>query len=462
MKKERENSQKLKEKALNVSIEEGTAANISTNVGDSYVIPFALALNASSTQVGILSSFSTFLYQLSQLFGPKMMERYSRKKIVLYFVFLQALTWLFVAGIAIAVWKNLFASVSIWLLIGFYSILMAFGGISQPAWFSWMGDLVQKEKRGAYFGKRNRIISSVGIIAALLAAFFLDYFKTKGYVLLAFSILFALAFLFKFVSYLLLHKQYSPQFKQKKRDYFSFFSFIKKFDNFGKFAVYQGFFNFAIMIASPFFTVYMLRELGFSYTIFITTLVSYTIFYLVALPLAGKFSDKYGNRMLTIVTNFFFVLTPLFYIVFKSPLWIIIVPQLTAGIANAASVISFSNFIYDSVSPKHRALCSAYANVLIGIGVLFGALVGGLIIDYFHPLTMNPYIFVFIVAIILRFLVAVIFLPEIKEVRRVSYLPSRYTFFMIPMNFLHTEGIKLIHLPEKILGKFKSLKFLAP
>jgi MFS family permease len=455
-------TQKLKEKALDISIKEGAATNISTNVGDSYIIPFSLALNASSTQVGILSSFSTFLYQLSQLFGAKMMEKYSRKKIVLYFVFLQALSWLFVSAIAIAVWKNLFNGYSVWLLIAFYSLLMAFGGISHPPWFSWMGDLVPKEKRGAYFGKRNRIISSIGIIAALLAAFFLDYFKTKGYVLLAFSILFALAFLFRFIQYLLLRKQYSPQFKQKKKDYFSFISFIKRFDNFGKFAVYQGFFNFAIMIASPFFTVYMLKELRFSYTIFITTLVSYTIFYLIALPLVGKFSDKYGNKRLTIITNFFFVLTPLFYIIFKSPLWIIIVPQLTSGIANAASVISFSNFIYDSVSPKHRALCAAYTNVIIGIGVLFGALIGGLIIDRFHPSTMNPYIFVFLVALVLRFLVAIIFLPEIKEVRRVSYLPSKYTFFMIPTNFLHAEGVKLIHFPEKILGKFKSLKSLAP
>jgi len=462
MKKELQNSQKLKEKALHVSIQEGVAANVSTNVGDSYVIPFALALNASSTQVGILSSFSTFLYQLSQLFGAKMMERYSRKKIVLYFTFLQAIAWLFVAGVAIAVWKNIFDGYSIWLLVAFYSILMAFGGISHPAWFSWMGDLVPKEKRGAYFGKRNIIISSIGVIAALVAAFFLDYFKTKGYLLLAFSILFALAFLFRFISYIYLHKQYSPQFKEKKRDYFSFISFIKKFDNFGKFAIYQGFFNFAIMIASPFFTVYMLKELGFSYTIFITTIVSYTIFYLIFLSLAGKFSDKYGNRRLTIITNFFFVLTPLFYIIFKSPLWIIIVPQLTAGIANAASVISFSNFIYDSVSPKHRALCSAYTNVIIGIGVLFGALAGGLIIDRFHPSTINPYIFVFLVAIVLRFLVAVIFLPEIKEVRRVRHLPSKYTFFMLPANFLHAEGVKLIHFPEKILGKFKSLKSLTP
>jgi MFS family permease len=450
----------LKEKALKTSIKEGTAANISSSLGDSYIIPFALALKAQPIHVGILSSFSGFLYQLAQLFGTRMMENRSRKKIVLWFVFLQALMWLFISLVAFCVWKNLFNGYSIWLLIIFYSLLMFLGGIAYPAWFSWMGDIVPDKTKGEYFGKRNRITSTFGLIATLLAAFFLDYYKTKGLVLLAFSILFALAFLARFISYTLFHKQYAPQFRQKKKDYFSFLSFIKRYDNFGKFAVYQGFFNLAIMIASPFFTVYMLQVLNFSYTTFTIATVSYIIFYLLFLPLAGKFSDRYGNRRLTIITNIFFILTPILYTLAKSPLAVILLPQLSSGIASAASVISFSNFTYDSVSQKHRSICVSYTNILIGIGTLLGSLIGGLIVNYFHPAAINPFIFVFIVAAVSRFLVAVLFLPNIKEVRAVKKLPSQYMFFNHPLNFLHSESIKLIHLPEKILGKFKSLKLL--
>lgn len=460
MKKEANNPQNLKEKALKVSINEGTAVNLATSFGDSYIIPFALAVKAQPIHIGILSSFSGFLYQIAQFFGSRMMERYSRKKITIYFVFLQALTWLLISATAFSVWKNLFNGYSIWLLIILYSLLMFLSGIAYPTWFSWMGDLVPEDKRGEYFGQRNRIASTFGLIAVLLAAFFLDYYKTQGYLLLAFSVLFALASLSKFISYLLLHKQYSPKFKQKKRDYFSLWSFLKKYDNFGKFAVYHGFLNLAIMVASPFFNVYMLQELNFSYTTFTIATVSYTIFYLVFLPLAGKFSDRYGNRRLTIITNIFFVLTPILYILVKTPLGVILLPQLSAGIASAASVISFSNFIYDAVSPRHRSLCVTYTNSLVGVGTLLGSLIGGLIVGYFHPAGINPYIFVFIVAAILRFLVAVIFLPDIKEVRKVKRLPSKYTFFMHPINFLHAESIKLLHIPEKILGKFKSLKLL--
>src|SRR3989344_9571102 len=85
----------LKEHALKTSIKDGIASNV-TAVGDSYITPFALALNAQPIHIGILSSLSGLLYQISQLFGSKLMERYSRKKIVLFFVFLQAITWLFI------------------------------------------------------------------------------------------------------------------------------------------------------------------------------------------------------------------------------------------------------------------------------------------------------------------------------------------------------------------------------
>jgi len=449
----------LKEHALKTSIKDGIASNL-TAVGDSYITPFALALNAQPIHIGILSSLSGLLYQISQLFGSKLMERYSRKKIVLFFVFLQAITWLFISLIAFLVWKDMFNTSSIWILILFYSMLMFFSGIHYPSWFSWMGDLVPEEKRGEYFSKRNRIGGAAGIIALMIAAFFLDYYKTKGYVLLAFSILFAIASLFKFVSYYLLTRQYVPQFKQKKKDYFSFLSFIRRYDNFGKFAVYQGFFNLAIMVASPFFNVYMLEQLNFSYTIFTISNVSYILFYLIFLPLAGKFSDKYGNRRLTVIANIFYIITPIFYMMVKSPLGVILLPQLSAGIANAALVISFSNFTYDAVRREKRSLCITYTNNIIGIGTFIGALLGGFIVSSFHPATINPYIFVFGVSALLRFSAAIFFLPKIKEVRKVKRLPSEYNFFSHPLASLHHGSARLLHIPEKALGKFKSLKFL--
>ncbi|MCX8159252.1 MAG: hypothetical protein N3D20_03145, partial [Candidatus Pacearchaeota archaeon] len=115
-------------------------------------------------------------------------------------------------------------------------------------------------------------------------------------------------------------------------------------------------------------------------------------------------------------------------------------------------------FIYDAVSQRHRSICATYTNILSGVGILTGSIVGGLIVNYLHPTGISPYVFVFLIASFLRFTVAIIFLPQIKEVKKVSKLPSYYSFFAHSTHFLHTESAKIFHIPLKFLGKFKSIK----
>ena len=247
-----------KQKALELSINEGSATQASAVVGSSYLTPFALALKASPFQIGILSSVSGLVQPLSQLYGSKMMLFHSRKKLVLKFALLQAITWLPIAALAILFWKGFFQDYLIYALIVLYSIMMIFMGISHPPWFSWMGDLVPEKDRGRYFSIRNRATELVGMSVAMMAAFLLDAFKTKGLLLIGFAVLFASAFTFRMASIVMLKKQYSPEFKMKKSSYFSFWNFLKTFDNYGKYSVYQAAFYFALMIASPFFAVYIL------------------------------------------------------------------------------------------------------------------------------------------------------------------------------------------------------------
>ncbi len=448
----------LKEKALRISIREGSSAAVASSIGENYVTPFALAMGAQPIHIGLLSSISGLFYQLSQPFGSTLMEKQPRRKLVTNFIFIQSLLWLAISALGFVFIKGWFNSSQIYLLIAFYSLLMLIGGIVYPAWFSWMGDIVPEKSRGEYFSRRGRITSTVALIVVLATSFFLDLFKTKGYLLIGFSLLFALAFAFRFASYLMLKKQYCPQFKQKKTDYFSFWAFLKKYDNFGKFAVYQCFFNFAIMVASPFFAVYMLKDLNFSYSIFTMVNISLTGFMILSLPLIGRLSDKHGNKMLLALANILFIITPLLWLVSSNPIWIIFVPQLIAGVANAATYISYINFTYDAVSPRHRALCISYANILIGNGVFFGALVGGFLINYLHPANINPFIFVFLVAAGLRLLVAAYFLPRIKEVRKVTKIPSIYAMVHYPLHRVHAEVERFSHVPKQLLGKFKSLK----
>ena len=442
MKKEIISEKDKLEEARNISIKEGSAASFSAGITYSYLTPYALALNAQPIHIGLLSSFSGLLAPIAQIFGSKLIGKVHRKKIVLSFVLLQALSWIPIAAIALLYWKNLLTDYLLYGLIVLYSIVSIFGGLSYPAWFSWMGDIVQEKERGRYYSKRNLVTGIVEIAAVLVGLAILSTLEKSGYAILGFGILFVLAFLFRFISYVLFHQQYSPsRFKLNHKYHITTKDLLKNNKNFERFSYYQLFFNLAIMIASPFFAVYMLQDLGFSYVMYVSVAISSSIFYLLFLPLAGKFSDKYGNLKLIYLSNFLFVLSPLLWLVFKTPLTLIIFPQIISGMANAAFIIAFTNFTYSSVNPKYIGAGVAYLNVMVGIGVFIGSLIGGFILKYVNNFNfaINSFFIVFIIAALSRLLIALYFLPRIKEEKRVERIPPLHVNITHPFRSLHTE-----------------------
>ena len=168
-------------------------------------------------------------------------------------------------------------------------------------------------------------------------------------------------------------------------------------------------------------------------------IISGSIFHLLATPFMGKFSDKYGNKKLLYLSNFLFVLTPLFWIFLRNPIHLIIIPQLIAGIANAAIIISVTNFTYASVSQQKRGICEAYLNIFSGAGIFLGSLIGGLLLNNFHPPNISPYVFLFILASITRFLVAILFLPKIKDEQHTKRLPPMHLNISHPFKTIHSE-----------------------
>tara|TARA_Y100000034_G_scaffold100556_1_gene124060 strand:- start:4880 stop:5815 length:936 start_codon:yes stop_codon:yes gene_type:complete len=300
-----------------------------------------------------------------------------------------------------------------------------------------MGDIVPEKERGKYFGRRNKFSAMAVLISALLAAFLLDVFETKGFVLLGFGVLFAIAFTVRIISSITLKKQFSPKFKLDGGYYFSFWNFIKAFDNFGKFASYRGAFNFVIMIASPFFAVYMLEELNFSYTVFTIVTMSVLVFYIIFLPFTGKFSDKFGNVKLLYLEAFLAFFYPVSWLFLKNPIALIFVPQLIGGLAAAAGAIGVNNFMYDSVSRQHRGICSAYKNLLLGVGIFGGAILGGFLTKIAPSSFSSVFFFIFIISAIGRVIVPIIFLPHLKDERRVKHLPPLHVDLGHPA---HTVG----------------------
>lgn len=439
---------KSKERARKRFVAQGAVSEASTNLSSSFIVPFAKAIGANAAHIGFMSAFAGLVAPLGNLWGNKLMEKYSRKNIHLSYTAWMAFIWIPIISLAFLFSRHIGLPYLPYLLIAFYALFIFFGAVKDPSSFSWLGDLVADNERGHYFAHRNKIIGWIGVTVFLIGGIILYFFEAKPYVLGIFSAVFMLAVILRIISLYQVKHVFAPHFKLKKASYFSFWSFVKRYDNFGRFAVFQAFFNFAVMVASPFFGVYMLNDLKFNLFWFTAVSLSSTIFYLILTPLAGKFSDRYGNLPLLYIAAWSFPITPLLWLFLKNPIALFLIPGFTAGLGNAAFAIGATNYTYDSVGVQKRARCFTYSNLLSGVAIFLGSIIGGLMIQYLNVSFMNTTLFVFAIAAGLRFLVAIIFLPQLREPQKKDHVKGLAWDVFHPFKTIHADVVwfkKFVH-----------------
>lgn len=453
------NEENLKEKSLNVSIAEGSAYSVMEGFGLRYVPPYAVALGMSNTFIGILGTLPGLIGSLVQIPGSRALEHRSRKRIVFTSVLLQALMWLPLIAVGFLYfvfgWSVLPISV---LLLFFYVCLISFGAFASPAWNSWMRDLITKDT-DYYFGKRNAIVGATGLVSLLIAGLILSYFQESN-VLLGFSIIFFIAFIGRAVSAYFFTRQYEPSFSLKQDYYFSFLQFTKKMtvNNFGKFVIFSALITFATAIASPFFAVYMLKDLQFDYISYTIVTVASLISTLFFMPFWGKFGDKYGNVETMRLTGFFVFTIPLLWIAtifFNSHfglLFYLIIIELFSGFIWAGFSLSSGTFAFHAVSKERLGICVAYNGIFSAIGGFLGAFLGGeLSSAQFGLFGMSGLLFVFFLSAVLRLGIFLFFFRLVREVREVKkfeiQLKKIFTH-LHPKQMSQSVGIKRVGFNE--------------
>lgn len=430
----------LRHKSRRLSIKEGALSTVKASFCDSYVTPFAIAINSSNFLIGMLTSISGLLGPISQWFSSRLIEKYSRKSIVVKSVFFEALMWIPMILIAFLYSSGIMTSTLPLFFLIFFSFYVIIANIPGPAWFSWIGDLVDDNYRGKWFSKRNFIIGIVGLVSTFLAAFFLDLLGSIGKEIYGFIVLFSLGIVARLISRELFKESYEPKLKLEKDYYFSIWTFVKKapFNNFGRYTIFRSIMNLSVAIASPFFAVYMLRELNFGYVTYMTIILSQSLFGLFTMKFWGKFADRYGNYTVMKITFFFISIYPLFWLVSRNVFYLIFVSELIGGIAWAGFNLAGGNFVYDCVTPQKRGLVVSYFNLLNGLGVFIGAGLGAVLIKTLNISFMNTILFIFIISAVARLLCGIFMIPYVKEVRNIEHFDSsRALRSVIPLRRMH-------------------------
>ena len=122
-------------------------------------------------------------------------------------------------------------------------------------------------------------------------------------------------------------------------------------------------------------------------------------------------------------------ITPILWML-STNFYVLVLIQFYSGAVWAGFELSSFNFIFDTTTSSNRARCVAYYNILNGVAIFAGALLGSLFVQ-FHSLFWSKYYIVFLLSGLLRYAVSIAFLPKLKEVRKVSKISNGKIFFKL-------------------------------
>jgi len=416
------------EQSLRHSVRDGVAYSFMAGAGETYFSAYALFLKATTAQISWLAAFPSLLGSFAQFFSAWLASRTGRRKtIILLGVALQTLMWLPIIWL-----PYFFPARAVPILIACVALYYAGGHLAAPAWNSLMGDLVPVRRRGRFFARRGRLMSITTFAALVAAGITLHLGKTDEHTRIAFSLVFGVAALARVYSAFQLARMHDPLPVPHPLDLpplIGWWARLRSSD-FARFTLFWSVMTFAVAIASPFFTVFMLRDLHFTYLQYMTSLAFSVLLQFLTLRAWGRLGDIFGNRLVMLVTGCMVPVFPVLWLV-SSQYWYILALQALGGICWAGFSLSASNYLYDVSTPERRAFFSAVHNVLYSLALFGGALLGGFLSlvapDHFilfgRRVTWTSSLWaLMLVSTLARTAVAIGFLPRLREVREVRRL----------------------------------------
>jgi len=398
---------------------EGGFSSASIGLTQNYIIPFALQLQATSFQIGLLTSIPNVLMSLSQLVAPNVTARLgSRKGTIIPSLLIDTLMWLPILLIPFLYREN-----------GFLYFLMMFtfktiaGGFAGPAWGSLMADLAAETVRGRYFSQRNMFNSACALMAGFAAMMVMEHFQAVNADFTGFAWLFGSALVLRLAAVALFPGMYEPPFEKNRFKIDSTFDTIRTLSKskLGKFVVLVALTMFTMNMSGPFFAVYLLRDLQFDYVSYMIILGAGGVFAVFLQPFWGRRADVYGNAIILKIVTILMPLIPFSFII-SANLYYLIGTQILSAFLVTGLNLAVLNYIFDATQSRDRTRYLAVFNMFAGLAACAGALIGGILASNLPPLFGYSLKTLFLISGIIRLLVVVSGLFVIREVRPVPQI----------------------------------------
>ena len=430
--------QDRREASRRYGLRDGACQAITQGSGEQYLSAFALVFNASPFHLSVLSALPQLTGTGAQVASVKLLRWFpDRKALIRAGIAGQALSWLPIFALPLA-----FPAFAPWLLIAGTALYFACNQFTTPTWNSFIADHLDEHERGAYFARRAKIMATLSFVALCAAGWLLSLWQDGPVSWLGFALIFAVAGGARWISALALNNVDDVHATLHPESSASFRRFLAGMSrSFRGFLLFSGAMHAAVLIAGPFFVLYMLRDLHLTYWGYGTWLAAGILGQVITLGAWGRFGDRFGNKALLSVTGFMVPFLPMLYLVGTNLVFLLFV-NFAGGVIWGGLALGLQNYVFDAVRPEDRAKAVAIQSTMNALGWCAGALVGSWLVNalpsridigQFSLVPASNLPLVFFVSGMLRLAVSVGLLGRFHEARAVEAAPFAQLVCELPL-----------------------------
>ena len=351
---------------------DGAAFSVMVGVGETYLVPFALALGIAAGQASLLATLPVLAGSLLQLAAPVGVRRLgSYRRWVVSCAALQALCF---APLVVAALRGA-AAPSLLFAVG--AAYWGFGMATGPAWNAWVGTIVPARLRVRFFARRARLAQLALLIGIVAGGYGLEWGKHDGRLFVAFAGLFATAGLARFVSSRFLAAMSETPGLASRLEAIHVRGVLRQLRGreAGRIVLWLLAMQVVVNVAAPFFAPYMLGPLGLSYDGFMLLTATSFVSRVVVLPLLGRLAERGRSARLLQLGALGIVPLPALWLI-TDDFRFLLALQTCAGCAWAAVELATLLVFFDALEQETRTSVLALYNVGSAAAVALGSLLG--------------------------------------------------------------------------------------
>jgi len=380
-------------RGLVMVIWDGLASEVVTSLtGGAFLVAMALLLGANNVQIGLLAALPT-ITNIFQLLSIVLVRKYQNRRAISVFCIAMARIPLAIIGVLVL----LSDGGSINMLIFFLFFHFFFSSVSGLSWNSWMKDMIPAKMLGEYFSRRSRYTQTLNVVLSIVLALLLDYIRSRypAYELTTFAAFFIIAGVVGVIGAYLLSRAPEPQSYLSKAKLINLLRMPLKNENFRRLLVFNSAWVFALTIATPFFTVFMLQGMGLPLSYIIVLTIISQLCSIMTLRMWGVFSDRYSNKSIIAISAPLYIVCIIgwsfvgIYSTLYANLGLLVLIHIFSGVSTAGINLSLTN-IGLKLAPKEDAIVYlSVKNIVTAVFSSLGPLVGGVLADYFSDKSLE-------------------------------------------------------------------------